>query len=87
MWHWDSVIIKEKNMIRYSITLIAVFGIAVLMAMTGRGGLLGGKFSLRTKPKSLKMIFAYTTFAAAVFFGNERFCQYCWIVRLIQSIF
>ena len=31
------------------------------------GGLLGGKFSLQTKPKSLKKIFAYTTFAAAFF--------------------
>ena len=31
------------------------------------GGLLGGKFSLRTTPKSLKNIFAYTTLAAAVF--------------------
>ena len=31
------------------------------------GGLWGGKFSLQTKPKSLKKIFAYTTFAAAFF--------------------
>jgi len=31
------------------------------------GGLIGGKFSLKTTPKSLKKIFAYTTFAAALF--------------------
>jgi len=31
------------------------------------GGLLGGKFSLKTKQKSLKKIFAYTTLFAAVF--------------------
>ena len=31
------------------------------------GGLLGGKFSIKTKPESLKRIFAYTTLAAAVF--------------------
>ena len=31
------------------------------------GGLLGGKFSLKTTPKSLKKIFAYTTLVAAVF--------------------
>jgi len=37
MWHWDHVI-EESKMIKYSITLSAVFGIAVLMAMTGRGG-------------------------------------------------
>jgi uncharacterized membrane protein YfcA len=31
------------------------------------GGLLGGKFSLKTEPRNLKKIFAYTTLAAAVF--------------------
>jgi len=31
------------------------------------GGLLGGRFSLKTKPATLKKIFAYTTLAAAVF--------------------
>lgn len=31
------------------------------------GGLLGGTFSLKTKPDSLKKVFAYTTIAAAVF--------------------
>ena len=31
------------------------------------GDLLGGKFSIKTKPESLKRIFAYTTLAAAVF--------------------
>lgn len=31
------------------------------------GGLLGGKFALRTKPKKLKKLFAYTTLAAAAF--------------------
>lgn len=31
------------------------------------GGLIGGKFALKTKPEKLKQIFAYTTFAAALF--------------------
>ena len=31
------------------------------------GGIIGGKFAMKTKPKKLKMVFAYTTFAAAVF--------------------
>ena len=31
------------------------------------GGLLGGKFALRTKPQKLKKLFAYTTLAAAAF--------------------
>jgi len=31
------------------------------------GGLLGGKFALKTKPEKLKQIFAYTTLAAALF--------------------
>lgn len=31
------------------------------------GGLLGGRLSVRTRPKNLKRIFAYTTLAAAVF--------------------
>lgn len=31
------------------------------------GGLLGGAFSLKTKPENLKKIFAHTTFAAALF--------------------
>lgn len=31
------------------------------------GGLVGGKFALKTKPEKLKKIFAYTTLAAAVF--------------------
>jgi uncharacterized membrane protein YfcA len=31
------------------------------------GGLIGGKFALKTKPENLKKIFAYTTLAAAVF--------------------
>jgi len=43
------------------------------------GGLLGGVFSLKTKPKNLKRIFAYTTLGAALFmvinawlsFGNR----------------
>jgi len=37
------------------------------------GGLFGGKFSLKTTPKRLKKIFAYTTFAAAVFMGMNVF--------------
>jgi len=31
------------------------------------GGLLGGRFSLKTKPENLKKVFAYTTLAAAAF--------------------
>jgi len=31
------------------------------------GGLLGGKFSLKTKPRSLKKLFAFTTLGAAAF--------------------
>ena len=31
------------------------------------GGLIGGKFAIKTKPKNLKKIFAYTTLAAAIF--------------------
>ena len=31
------------------------------------GGLIGGKFAMKTKPKNLKKIFAYTTLAAAIF--------------------
>jgi uncharacterized membrane protein YfcA len=35
------------------------------------GGLLGAKFSIKARPKKLKLIFAYTTLAAAVFmFSN-----------------
>jgi uncharacterized membrane protein YfcA len=31
------------------------------------GGLVGGMFSLKTSPKNLKKIFAFTTLAAALF--------------------
>jgi hypothetical protein len=31
------------------------------------GGLIGGKFAMKTKPEKLKLIFAYTTLAAALF--------------------
>ncbi len=31
------------------------------------GGLIGGKFAVKTKPENLKQIFAYTTLAAALF--------------------
>jgi len=31
------------------------------------GGIIGGKFAIKTKPKKLKKIFAYTTLAAAIF--------------------
>lgn len=33
------------------------------------GGLLGGKFALRTHPAKLKKLFAYSTFAASLFMG------------------
>lgn len=42
---------------------------SVLVASVG--GLLGAKFSIKAKPKKLKLIFGYTTLAAAVvMFGN-----------------
>ena len=53
---------------------------AIPMSLTAViGGLLGGVFSLKTKTKKLKMIFAYTTLVAALFmvinawlsFGNR----------------
>jgi len=53
---------------------------AIPMSITAAiGGLVGGLFSLRTKPKDLKRIFAYTTLVAALFmiinawlsFGNS----------------
>ena len=31
------------------------------------GGIIGGKCAMKTEPKKLKMVFAYTTFAAAIF--------------------
>jgi len=37
------------------------------------GGLIGGKFSLKTKPENLKKIFAYTTLIAAVFMAANAF--------------
>ena len=41
---------------------------AIPMSVTAViGGLLGGLFSLKTKPKNLKKIFAYTTLGAALF--------------------
>lgn len=38
-----------------------------LAAVTIAGGLLGGRFALRTKPKHLKQLFAYTNWLAAGF--------------------
>ncbi len=38
-----------------------------LAAVTIVGGVLGGKFAVKTKPKSLKLLFAYTTILAALF--------------------
>jgi len=38
-----------------------------LSAVAVIGGLLGGRFSLKTDPKKLKRLFAYTTLAAAAF--------------------
>jgi len=38
-----------------------------LVLLATLGGLLGGKLSIKTKPKRLKIIFAYTTLAAALF--------------------
>ena len=41
--------------------------IAVPVALTGAiGGIIGGKIALKTKPAKLKLLFAYTTLAAAV---------------------
>ena len=38
----------------------------VLAAAAAIGGLIGGSFALKTKPKMLKILFALTTLAAAV---------------------
>jgi uncharacterized membrane protein YfcA len=38
-----------------------------LAIITIAGGVIGGKFALKTKPKSLKRLFAYTNWLAAVF--------------------
>jgi hypothetical protein len=38
-----------------------------LAVVTIAGGVIGGKFALKTKPKSLKRLFAYTNWLAAVF--------------------
>ncbi|MFW6139617.1 MAG: sulfite exporter TauE/SafE family protein [Spirochaetota bacterium] len=40
-----------------------------LAAAAVAGGLIGGKFSLKTKSRNLKRIFAFTTIAAAIFMG------------------
>ncbi len=40
-----------------------------LAAAAAAGGLAGGNFSVRVDPRHLKRIFAFTTFAAAVFMG------------------
>lgn len=37
------------------------------------GGLIGGRISIKTEPKRLKHIFAYTTLAAAIFMGLNAF--------------
>jgi len=40
------------------------------------GGIIGGKFAMKTNPKKLKMVFAYTTFAAAIFMViNAIYCS------------
>jgi len=40
------------------------------------GGIIGGKFAMKTKPKKLKKIFAYTTLAAAIFMViNAIYCS------------
>jgi len=38
------------------------------------GGIIGGKFAMKTNPKKLKMVFAYTTFAAAMFMVINAIC-------------
>jgi hypothetical protein len=43
---------------------IMIFIVAVLLTMVGKGG---GKFALKTKPRHLKKLFAYTNWLAAVF--------------------
>ncbi len=41
------------------------------------GGIIGGKLALKTKPKKLKLLFALTTFAAAVFMVINAICNAC----------
>ncbi len=40
-----------------------------LAIITVIGGIIGGKFSLKTKPRHLKQLFAYTNWIAAGFMG------------------
>ncbi|MBN3038241.1 MAG: sulfite exporter TauE/SafE family protein [Candidatus Omnitrophica bacterium] len=44
-----------------------------LACIAGLGGLIGGKISVKTQPRHLKSIFAYTTLAAAVFMAVNAF--------------
>ena len=52
-------------------------GWAIPIACTAvLGGIIGGKFAMKTKPKKLKIIFAYTTFAVAIFMViNAIYCN------------
>ncbi len=44
-----------------------------LAAVTVCGGMIGGRFALKTKPRYLKQLFAYTNWLAAVFMGVNAF--------------
>ena len=47
-----------------------------LAVVTIVGGFIGGKFAMKTRPRKLKMVFAYTTFAAAIFMViNAVYCS------------
>ena len=48
-----------------------------LAAVTIIAGVLGGKFAMKSRPKSLKKLFAYTTLAAALFMAiNASYVRY-----------
>ena len=53
--------------IGHSLSCQLDYKIAIPLSIAGViGGLIGSKISLKTKPKKLKLLFAYTTFAAAI---------------------
>jgi len=56
---------------------VSVHSALPLAALAVAGGLIGGKFALKTRPKNLKKIFAYTTLGAAVFMAVSAVLAHC----------
>ncbi len=57
------VIFQKNKSVSWTLAVL-IGGITALSAL---GGLIGGKFALKTKPRHLKKLFAYTNWLAAVF--------------------